>query len=164
MVAALLTGLALATPTVDCARRAEIGAVSAQQRREALRLSVRAHGVTFWGLRPAERERFGGRTRFRKSAIGVRHGAPLVVAIAPRDRGWLALRYGNVGEGGAPALRFATCAPDTPRFTDGRPVGDETTWAGGFVVSRPGCATLRLRREGERRWRELRVALGVRCT
>jgi hypothetical protein len=163
MVAALLAGIALATPTVGCARHVETDAVSAQQRREALRVSVQAHGVTFWGLRQAEQQRFGGRLRFHKSGVTVRHGAPMTVAIAPRDRGWLALRYGSVGEDGVPTLRFTPCAPDTPRFTDRRPIGEETAWAGGFVVLRPGCATLRLRRDGETRWRQVGAGFGMRC-
>jgi hypothetical protein len=161
MLAPLLAGLALATPTVDCAQRAEAEPVSAQQRRTALEQSVRVHGVTFWGVRRAARERFGGRTKFRKSGISARHGAPMVLSIASHDRSWLALRYGEVER--APVLRFRTCAPETPRFTDRRPLGRETSWAGGFVVSRSGCGTLRLRRQGETRWREVRVGFGVRC-
>jgi hypothetical protein len=43
-------------------------------------------------------------------------------------------------------------------------VGEETAWAGGFVVRRESCAALLVRREGEERWRKLRVGFGVRCT
>jgi hypothetical protein len=157
MIASLLAGLALATPTVDCARHVETDSVSARQRQAALRQSVRGHGVTFWGLRNAA-------TRFRrerwKAGITVRHGAPMVVAVAPRDRDWLQLSYARKT---GPVLRFEPCAPDTRRFTDGQPLGPETGWAGGFEVERPGCATLRLRRDGETRWTTVRAGFGVRC-
>jgi len=164
---------AAAVPTVDCRRHVETTGVREDQRRDALRQSVIAHGVTFWGLRNAARRPFGGRrgVRGHKAGISVTHGAPMDVAIAPKDRGWLALDYDDarsngerltVGDG-EPITRFVPCSPDTLRFTDDLPIGNETAWAGGFIVARPGCATLRLRRADESRWHDVRAGFGRRC-
>ena len=79
------------------------------------------------------------------------------------DRSWLELTYDRETREGAPRLRFVPCPPDTPRFSDDGVVGDETAWAGGFNVEREECATLLLRRDGEKRWRRVRVGFGVRC-
>ncbi len=170
---ALLATLALAAPTVDCSRHVEGPAPTAEQRRESERLSLRAGPVTFYGLRGAQGRQFGGgRGALRyKSGLGVRAGAPVTVQVARRDRGWLALEYGNtrsdgdrlvVGDG-KPSVRFKPCAPGTRRFSDGRPIGNETLWAGGYIVARPGCATLRVRRDGQRSWRSVRAGFGRRC-
>ena len=170
---ALLATLALAAPTVDCSRHIEAPAPTAEQRRESLRLSFRVGPVTFYGLRGAVGRQFGGgRGALRyKSGMGVRAGAPVTVEIARRDRGWLALEYGNtksdgdrlVVADGEPSIRFKPCAPDHRRFSDGRPIGNETIWAGGYIVARPGCATLRILRDGDRKWRSVRVGFGRRC-
>jgi hypothetical protein len=165
MLASLLAGLALAAPTVGCARHIETAREpSASDRREGLQVSVHSRGVVFWGLRNARRWEFGGeRQPYFKSPISVRYGRRLTVAIAPQDRGWLELVYGGSPETGVPVLRFRPCRPDRRRFTDGHPIGRETTWAGGFFAHQPGCGTVRVRRAGERDWRELRVGFGVEC-
>jgi hypothetical protein len=169
----LLAVLALATPTVGCSRHVEAPVPTAEQRSAALRSSIRVGPVTFYGLRDARTRQFGGgrgALRFR-SAIGVRAGAAVSVAVASRDRGWLSLEYGGTRNDGArlkvsdgrPAIRFVPCDPRTPRFSDRRPIGGETAWAGGFIVARAGCATLRVRRDGARSWRSVRVGFGRRC-
>jgi hypothetical protein len=100
-----------------------------------------------------------------KSGLGVRAGAPLRIKVAVRDRSWLAVDYDRTDRSGkgAPEVRVIPCAPDTPRFSDDGVVGEETGYAGGFVVQRNGCGTLLLRREGAAKWRRVRVAFGARC-
>jgi hypothetical protein len=168
MLPVLLATLAATVPTVDCATHVEGRALTAEEQRAAQRLSIRAHGATFMGLRRAERVDFSGRRADQgyKAGLGVTAGAPMRIKVAVRDRSWLALGYARGAEAldaGAPEVRFVPCAPDTPRFSDGGVVGEETGWSGGFVVRREGCATLLLRREGEPRWERLRVGFGRRC-
>jgi hypothetical protein len=92
---------------------------------------------------------------------------PVLLARSPSaatpgpDRDWLKHDYDRVDRVSA---RFVPCAPDTARFSDDGVVGEETAWAGGFVVRRESCGALLVRREGEERWRKLRVGFGVRCT
>jgi hypothetical protein len=156
--------LAAAVPTVGCSTHVEGPPPSAAVQRAAARQSVSVHGATFMGLRNAVREDFErrGAQHVYKAGLGVTYGAPLHVKVALRDRSWLALDYVR---GGKPRreLRFEPCAPDTPRFSDDGVVGNETGWAGGFVVQRDGCATLLLRREGEKPWVRVRVGFGKRC-
>ena len=167
MLAVLLSSFAAAVPTADCPQHVEGGRVSAEQRAAALRQSVRVHGTTFFGLRNARGHHFDGSraNRVWKAGLGVRAGAPMRIKVARRDRSWLALDYDrtdNSGKG-APEVRAVPCDPATPRFSDDGVVGNETGWAGGFVVRRDGCATLLLRREGEARWKRVRVGFGKRC-
>jgi hypothetical protein len=61
---------------------------------------------------------------------------------------------------GQRSVTFEPCPPDTPRFTDGRPIGNQTGYPGGVLVGRPGCARLVARAPGEDVVRR-RVALGV---
>jgi hypothetical protein len=152
----------LATIAVGCDTHIETPPAPAQQRRAALARSVSLDGTVFWGLRNAERRTFDGTrsTRGHKAAISVRRGPALTVKVAASDRAWLKLDYDRTER---PSVRFVPCAPDNPRFSDDGVVGEETAWAGGFVVLREGCATLLLRREGEERSRKLRVGFGVRC-
>jgi hypothetical protein len=159
----LLAALATAT----CVQHIEAPPPDAAQRRAALRQSVRAHGATFWGLRNARTHRFDGRgwNRVYKAALSVRAGKPLRIKVAARDRSWLKLDYDRTRKAyaGQHLVRAVPCAPDTPRFSDDGVVGDETAWAGGFLVERNGCATLLLRREDERRWARVRVPFGRAC-
>jgi hypothetical protein len=167
MLPVLLASLAAAVPTADCSQHVEGPGVPAETRAAALRQSVRVHGVTFFGLRKARTRDFEGdrASAVIKSGLGVRAGAPMRIKVARRDRAWLALDYDRTDSSGrgAPEVRAVPCAPDTPRFSDDGVVGDETGWAGGFVVRRNGCATLLLRREGEKRWRSVRVPFGAGC-
>jgi hypothetical protein len=167
MLDVLLASLAAAVPTADCAQHVEGPGVTARERAAALRQSVRVHGATFFGLRNARSHHFeGSRTnRVWKSGLGVRAGAPMRIKVARRDRSWLALDYDRTDRSGdgAPLVRVIPCDPDTPRFSDDGVVGEETGWAGGFVVRHDGCATLLLRRDGAQRWRRVRVGFGTRC-
>jgi hypothetical protein len=64
-----------------------------------------------------------------------------------------------------PAVRFEPCPPGTLSFfRHDELLGPETGWAGGFVVARPGCATLFVRRDGAAH--SIRVLIGfvARCS
>jgi hypothetical protein len=151
MLAEVAAVLAVAAPVVDCSRQV-VGPVPPGG-------AVHAGAVAFYGLRDARSRRFGRGVvvRFR-SQLGAR--ARVTVSIARRDRAWLALEYGGTRSDGSqltladgrPTFRFRPCAG-----------ARETRWAGGFLVARPGCATLRIRREGTRRWRTRRAGFGRRC-
>jgi hypothetical protein len=138
MLPELLATLAVATPSVACAEHIEGGAETAAERRRAVSQSVVRDGVIFWGLRNAARETFDRRQDSWKAAISVPYGVPLLLQVAMPDRSWLELTYDRENREGAPKLRFVPCAPDTPRFSDGGVVGNETAWAGGFNVKREG--------------------------
>ena len=161
MLPELLSVLAVTVPTVGCREHVE-GNGSPEQRRAALAQSVRRHGTIFWGLRNAER-RFARRDKSWKAGFSVRYGRPMHVQVGMPDRSWLELNY-QANRHGAWQLRFVPCRPDTPRFSDDGVVGRETSWAGGFIVKREGCARLLLRREGEEQWRKVRVGFGTRCS
>lgn len=167
MLPVLLASLAAAVPTADCSQHVEGPPVSAETRAAVLRQSVRVHGATFFALRLARLRDFEGpdSSPVLKSGLGVRAGAPVRIKVARRDRAWLALDYDRTGESGrgAPEVRAVPCAPGTPRFSDDGVVGHQTEWAGGFHVARNGCATLLVRREGEERWRRVRVGFGQAC-
>jgi hypothetical protein len=118
------------------------------------RASVVVGGVTFRGLRDAAAEAFPTTRLFRSTAT-VAAGRPVTVAV---DAPWLSLRYGAQRNDGGP-LRVSEGARRV-RFV---PCAHATSWAGGFIVARPGCATLRVRRDGERRWARARVGFGRTC-
>lgn len=61
---------------------------------------------------------------------------------------------------GQRVVRFHACSADTRRFTDGKPLGPWTGYPGGFLIDRPGCATLTISARGAPTVRR-RVALGV---
>jgi hypothetical protein len=169
LIAVLGTTLAVA----GCPQHVEApaGSVSAQERREALRASIVLPHLTLWGARGAVDGRFGPGEGHRdegwKSGASVRGYRAVTVRVARRDRVWVSLDYGEGPSprlaGGDPVVRFEPCPPGTRRFSDGRPLGAETGWAGGFVVARPGCATLFVRRAGDRRSTRVRIGFGVRC-
>jgi hypothetical protein len=155
---------AAATATVRCDQRAEPGGPrpTAKEVRAARRSSVVLPYLTIWGLRRATSASFGPHHHRWKAGLSVRDYRAVTVRVATRDRGWLALRYEPEG-GAAAAVRFVPCPPGTRRFSDGRPLGRETGWAGEFVVARAGCATLLVRRAGARRSTHVRAGFGVRC-
>jgi hypothetical protein len=128
--------------------------------------------VTFIGLR--DRIRLGTRARGDPGAkvpVVVAAGPPVTVRIRPLRRTrarldfdpdeWRRPRRRIASGAGQRAVRFEPCPPDTPRFTDGRPLGDQTGFNGGFLVARAGCARLVARAPGEASVRR-RVAIGVR--
>lgn len=163
MLPELLVTLAAAVPSVDCPEHIESPPAPAEQRRRAIAQSVTSRGVIFWGLRNAA-TRLGRDDEGWKAAISVRHGAPLRLRVAWPDRDRVALDYDRETRGEwAREQRIVPCPPDTPRFSDDGVVGDETAYAGGFLVKRPGCVTLLLRREDEEQWRKVRVGFGRRC-
>lgn len=105
-----------------------------------------------------------------KIPVVLRKGEPVTVRIRPLGRTRARLDFdvdGWRGEGrrvadgdGQRAVRFHACPADTPRFTDGEPLGPWTGYPGGFLVDRPGCARLTATAAGMPTVRR-RVALGV---
>jgi hypothetical protein len=174
------TPVARAAPSVGvvgCSAHVEAGgrAPSEAEIREARRTSVVVGAVTLWGLRRARGHAFGsagaGGDDGWKAGVSVHGHRPVTVAVAARDRRWLGLDYvrrpvghrvRRVAEADS-VVRFEPCPPGTRSFTDGRPLGARTGWAGGFVVARPGCATLLVRAAGAVRSTRVRVGFGVRC-
>ncbi|HEX2085611.1 MAG TPA: hypothetical protein VHF89_08010 [Solirubrobacteraceae bacterium] len=133
--------------------------------------------VTFIGVR--DRLLLGSARRtdpIAKLPAVVTAGPPVTVRLRPLGRARARLdfdpsewrrRVRRIARGaGQRAVRFEPCAPDAPRFTDGRPLGDQTGFNGGFLVARRGCVRLVARAAGEPVVRR-RVALGVpprRCS
>jgi hypothetical protein len=175
LIALLAAGVAASPAGADgprvvgCSTHVEAGdpPPTAKEVREARRSSVTASHLTLWGVRNARSERF--RAGGWKAGVSVTDYRPVTVRIASRDRGWVALEYvqGRNAERVAnadPAVRFEPCPPGTASFTDrSELLGAETGWAGGFVVARPGCATLFVRREGAAHSVRVRIGFGARC-
>ena len=86
-------------------------------------------------------------------------GSPVTVRLRLLGRTRARLAFSHDHPEGHAAITFEPCAPETPRFTDGEPVGRTTGFAGGFIIRRPGCARLVARSPGEPTVRR-RVALG----
>jgi hypothetical protein len=173
---ALLVAVVAASPAVadspravGCSTHVESGGSepTAKQLREARRSSVTAAHLTLWGVRLARGERF--RPGQWKAGVSVRDYRPVTVRVAARDRGWVALDYVQARNAVRVAdadsvVRFEPCPPGTRRFSaDHGPLGAETGWAGGFVVSRRGCATLFVRRQGAAHSVRVRIGFGARC-
>ena len=119
--------------------------------------------VAFLGLR--DRRGTSGDPPVAKVPVVIAAGAPVTVRITPLRRTRARLDFDvdawrREGRAGQRAVRFVPCAPQTPRFTDGEPVGDHTFYPGGFLIRRKGCARLVARAPGEPAVRR-RVALGV---
>jgi len=154
---------------VGCSQHVESGGPepTAKQVREARRSSVTVAHLTLWGVRLARTERF--RPGGWKVGVSVTDYRPVTVRVASRDRGWVALDYVQARNAtrvadADPAVRFEPCPPGTRRFsTDHGPLGPETGWAGGFVVARPGCATLFVRREGAAHSVRVRIGFAASC-
>jgi hypothetical protein len=175
LIALLAAGVAAAPAAakgprvVGCSTHVEAGGSppTAKEVREARRSSVTVAHLTLWGVRLAHAERF--RPGGWKAGVSVTDYRPVTVRVASRDRGWVALEYvqGRNAERVAdadPAVRFEPCPPGTRSFTDSDELlGRETSWAGGFVVARPGCATLFVRRQGAAHSVRVRIGFGVRC-
>jgi hypothetical protein len=89
-----------------------------------------------------------------KSGVTVEAVGRVAVTIPTPHRRRVALDYGwGVWPRDGPAFPrrldrgqhrvvFRACAPETPRFTDGEPIGPWTAWAGGFIVASRGCAAI----------------------
>jgi hypothetical protein len=158
-----------AVRVVGCGQRVEATQPSGGQVRQARRTSIVAGNLTLWGIRRARNASFGARARDGwKAGVSVRGYRAVTVRVAARHRRWLALNYvsgrhATDVSSADPAVRFEPCPPGTLRFSDGRPLGAETSWAGAFAVARAGCATLWIRRAGSPRSTPVRVGFGVRC-
>ena len=106
-----------------------------------------------------------------KVPVMVEAGTPVTVRIVPLrrtrarldfDRREWRRRERRIATGaGQRSVRFDACPPETPRFIDGKPLGEQTGYNGGFLIARRGCARLVARAPGEEVVRR-RVALGVR--
>jgi hypothetical protein len=154
-----------------CLQHVEGPKAPRQQVREARRTSITLPNLTLWGVRRARGASFGpaGTRTGWKAGVSVRGYRAVTIRVATRDRTWLALDYvpgrdaTRVADGDS-TVRFEPCPRGTRRFSDGRPVGAETAWAGAFVVARAGCATLLVRRDGVARSTRIRVGFGERCS
>lgn len=145
---------------VGCADRAEgpPGLPVLDRRRDFV-----AGPITFYGLRDeARRARTHLRSAFRsqgdayapvKILAGVRAGTDVRVEIARASRHTAGMLYGSSVDRGRrfyarleetdSALLFTACPADEPRH-DAGVVGAETTFSGGFVVTKPTCLRLRV--------------------
>lgn len=100
----------------------------------------------------------------------MRAGAPVTLRIAARDRKRAALDYRpperrhteQTVENRDAVVRVEPCDRDHPRFVDGKPVGEWTGYAGGFVLKRRACVTVFVERAGEAPLRR-RISFGRRC-
>lgn len=119
---------------------------------------------------PRHRPSSNPRAWILKTPVLIRAGDPVVVRIAARDRGYVALdfdpdRWGardRTAEDGQASVRFHACPPDTARFSDGQPLGEWTGYPGGLLVERPRCVTLELLQDGRTTVRR-RLGIGRRC-
>jgi hypothetical protein len=150
------------TPVQDCRHRVEgAGARPSPRRlRKARAEAVVLRGITFAGLRLAEDAPIR-RDPYWKSGVAVRYGPPLTVEVSPPAT----LAYSDEVDGpgeGSRAVRFEPCPPNTPSFSRDGSVGDETFFAGGFLVTRPACVMLTVRRAGQPTQR-VPVGFGRRC-
>jgi hypothetical protein len=154
---------------VGCSTHVESGGPTptAEEVREARRSSITAAHLTLWGVRLARSDRF--LPGLWKAGVTVRDYRPVTVRVAARDRGWVALDYVQARnatrvDDADSAVRFVPCPPGTRGFSAGHPLlGPETAWAGDFVVSRRGCATLFVRRQGAAHSVRVRIGFGSRC-
>lgn len=133
---------------------------------------VRLHRLVFIGLDRRHRWQppHPGSSGTLKIPVRIREGSPVTVRITPLGRTRARLDFNperwsrrdrRVAAGdGQRVVRFHACPADTRRFTDGRPLGPWTGYPGGFLVDRPGCATLTVSARGTPTVRR-RVALGV---
>lgn len=107
------------------------------------------HVASASGLRP-----FRARVGYLvKGGLRVRAGTRATVVIAPEARSWVSLSYvarrlDRVADGD-PAITFQACAEDVPAFSYDGPVGLVTGFAGGYILSRPGCVPLEVRVPGQ---------------
>ena len=169
---ALAVALAAAVPAPDAVRTCDTRAEGPPDTAFAAGPNDVVLGrIAFIGLRrPIRLNGVPGHDATAKVPVDVESGAPVTVTIRPLRRTrarldfdrreWRERRRRIARGAGQRSVRFEPCPPDTPRFTDGRPLGDHTFYPGGFLVARRGCARLVARAPGEETVRR-RVALGV---
>jgi hypothetical protein len=104
-----------------------------------------------------------------KAAATIRYGRAVTISIAPEDRERAALDYDRSKgherrsrvEDADAAQKFKPCRPSRRRFSDDRPIGRFTSWAGGFVLAGPGCVGLDIQFQGKPRALRRYVAFGT---
>jgi hypothetical protein len=115
--------------------------------------------VAFSGLKrvaePRGLERFGDRRDGRillKMPLKVRAGRVVTVSVRPLGSAGLGLTFaeGAPLDTGVPTVRFFACGKDEPSFAHPGGVGPVTVFPGGFTLSEPQCALLRVRVRGHR--------------
>jgi hypothetical protein len=79
-------------------------------------------------------------------------GTRATLVIGRSARGWASLSYATrhlrrVSDGD-PAVQFQACPADEPAFSYDGPVGITTGFAGGFILSHPGCVPLEVHAPG----------------
>ncbi|MGZ8782949.1 MAG: hypothetical protein ACXWZB_05570 [Gaiellaceae bacterium] len=116
------------------------------------------HAATPAGLGP---RREGDGRFFRKSAVLIRAGRPVVLSVPERFRNRLFLHYSRTDEG-VPEVRLEPCPPGMRAFSYSGRVGKVTGFNGGFSLTHRGCYPLDVRVEGGRTYR-VRIAFGYPC-
>jgi len=135
------------------------------------RRDVRFGRLIFIGLdRPQRWRQRRGADGTMKIPVVLREGTAVTVTIRPIGRTRARLDFDReewtrtgrrvAGGDGQRAVRFHACPANTPRFSDGRPIGPWTGYNGGFLVDRPGCVRLTVSAEAMPTMRR-RAALGV---
>jgi hypothetical protein len=142
------------TPVRGCATRAEGGAPPAVSSRPG---DVVLGPLALSGLkRVASARGFehyrSGRVYLLKAGAVVRAGVRATLAVRPSARRRAQLTFAtrrlrSVADGD-PAVTFHACSVDEPAFSYEGTVGIATGFAGGFVLSRPGCVALEVRVAG----------------
>ncbi len=153
-------------PLRGCATRAESGR---QEDGRARPGEIGVGPLRFAGLaRLASRRelrlgRSSGRYRV-KAGLLLPAGIRATLSIGREARGWAALAYAPRPDAdGDRAVRLQACAADEPAFSHEGTVGPITGFAGGFVLTRPGCVPLEVRLPGRPVVRR-RVSFGAgRC-
>ena len=115
-------------------------------RRLALPGDVVVGPVAFTALKRVaarrELERWRTRDGYRvKSAVRVRAGAVVTLAVAENDAPFVSLEYAP-GFRPSKAVQFRSCRPGTSAFAYDGPIGVATGFNGGFVVDGPRCVAL----------------------
>jgi hypothetical protein len=115
--------------------------------------------VAFTGLKrvaePRNLERFGDRRDGRillKMPLKVRAGRVVTVSVRPLGSAAAGLTFVEDVplDTGVPAVKFVACGKDEPSFAHPGGVGPITVFPGGFTLSEPQCAILRVRVRGHR--------------
>ena len=119
---------------------------------------------------PRRKPPYNPRAWILKTPVIIRTGSPVVVRVAARDRPYIALDFDverwreghRTAQDGQSSVRFHACPPDTKRFSDGKPLGAWTGYAGGLIVERRRCVTFEFLEQGKPTVRR-RVGFGRRC-
>lgn len=146
-------------PTSSCRHRVEGSGSFRFRPRSDIRVGKR---LIFWGLRRAQKASAAQRPDESfdygfKTAVAVRAGESVILSVPPEARGRFALEYAwrpgqrqarTVGEADE-ATMLDPCPRNQRRFSDGKPLGPWTGWAGGLKFKEPGCYPLDIQFEGQ---------------